>query len=133
MKRNNLYNFTPEELSKPISELGVVFRAQNVLDRLEINTLGELVELVENHNIVKIYGMGHVRANDILDKLAEIQNPEYNAKQEQCKLLQSHIDEIGKQIKAHDEAIAALDAEAEFYRAQIAILNNTYQKKIRKR
>lgn len=129
----HIYNFSPEELNKPISEIGVVFRAQNVLDRLEINTLGELVELVENHNLNKIYGMGRIRINDILDKLAEMQSPEYHAKQEQCRLMQLHIDEINNQIKGHDEAIAALDAEAEFYRAQIAMLNNAHQKRIRKR
>ena len=133
MKRVHTYNFTPEELSKPISELGVVFRAQNVLDHLEINTLGELIKLIENYNISKIYGMGQVRANDIFDKLAEIQSPEYHAKQEQCRLLQLHIAEIENQIKDHDEAIAALDAEADFYRAQIAMLNTANQKRTRRR
>ena len=129
----HIYNFSPEELCKPISEMGVVFRAQNVLDRLEINTLGELVELVENNKLNKIYGMGRIRRNDILDKLAEIQSAEYREKQEQRKLLQLHLDEINEQIKGHDEAIATLDAEAEFYRAQIAMLNTTNQKRTRRR
>ena len=133
MKRVHTYNFSPEELSKPISELGVIFRAQNVLDRLEINTLGELVELVETNKLNKIYGMGRIRINDILDKLAEIQSPEYHEKQEQRKLLQLHIDEINEQIKGHDEAIAVLDAEADFYRTQIAMLNTANQKRTRRR
>ena len=122
----NNYNFTDTELQTPVQNMGLSVRATNALRGAWIETLADLIGIVESGELLNLRNIGKLGVQEIMNKLAEMQTQKYRDHTAAIRELEQKSADVQHKIDEHNAIIQQLNKQQTFYQTQIKTLKKGY-------
>ena len=121
--------FTIKEKQMPIEKLGLSNATNNTLHQNDIDTLGDLLDIVLHDNLMNFRNLGKVKYNEIMIKLQRLESKSFRDEIQLKDALTQKYKDLEKQIKEYHEAIRKLTQEKNIYEEQIYQLTKKISQK----
>lgn len=106
---SKLYNFSDQELSMSVQDIGLSTRATHALLWQNIKTLNDLIRAVETTDLKKFHYIGKTTVNEIMNKLEEMRTPKWRDANARNREFAQKTKEIKEEIAKHYAEIEKLN------------------------
>lgn len=121
------HNFTDAERKMSVRDMGLSRKTVLALLRNDVETLQDLLDVIDFDNLKNLYTMGPVRINEINAKIAEMQTAKYHDFKKHLETAEQRKKDIKKEIDTYKQAIFKLENEAKYTDQMIASIKKTYE------
>lgn len=121
------HNFSDVERKMSVRDIGLSRKATLSLLQNNVETLQDLLDVIDLNQLKDLYNVGPVRIKEINDKLAEIQTIKYHDFKEHLTTAEKRKDDINKQIEKYKQAIFKLENEAKYTDKMIETIRKNYE------
>jgi len=121
------HNFTDQERQMSVRDMGLSRKTMLSLLRNDIETLQDLLDVIDVNGLKDLYTMGSVRIKEVNNKIAEMQTAKYHDFKAQLAVTERRKKDINKQIAKYKAAILKLENEAKYNDEIINNLHKNYK------
>ena len=111
--------FTTEDKQIPVEKLGFSNATVNALRGNNINTLGDLLDIVLHDNLMQFRNIGKVKYNEIMLKIHRLESKNFRDEIQLKEALIQKYKDLNKQINEYHKAIRKLTHEKDLYEERI--------------
>ena len=127
IKMSDQHNFTDQERQMSVRDMGLSRKTMLSLLRNDIETLQDLLDVIDVNGLKDLYTMGSVRIKEVNNKIAEMQTAKYHDFKAQLAITEQRKKDINKQIAKYKAAILKLENEAKYNDEIINNLHKNYK------